>query len=826
MENQVQIKASLLRLQPGVTVIELPQVYLSSNDNIVSVKQLLKDVVPDVRKGNKSSTKQKDGREKSEASKIKSDVVKDPIVSECDNSMDIENAIPNVDGTSSVSNKKSSAVSASAKIGNSVGRVGYGMNSFASFIEEMERKYTAHHLTIGSDSEDAAGGDFEASEDSSDESDDDGERETAPPTTLRKRRKHIEYYEYNDGSGDGEESVGFIDDSDLGNIVDEAYRSQNVRLRHSGFFVNSGELEVLPPLSLVPPNTEVGNGGTKIAASRPLGHATPADVTATEVSAINIENTFSKPKGRPRKSVSPVETHDPTTATASKVPIATKARRKSQSRTSTGGLNDLEHADLAGILPMSATWTAPPALSVLAPLNVSDVIVTASNPVVSPSIESDPMSATTVVSGAGTSVGTTSAKPYWTPSDATVRALGLFKAQAAYLRCDHLEKSVSLPLALEDPLRMLDQVVQQEHGTTLATQTGYLESISVLLGGKGVSVGKIKNFLNRIQLKVAAESALQALETAVARLAHSIRHATTSYVAKVKATEAGAEGGDDSDNAAPTAGNGSQLSAGNISTETAMDTGVGGIQAPTFKWCCRWSNVMKHALFQLEDLSAQWVVAENKKRAAMTVSEKRADGIEHMAPFDAKDHFHNSVLTKLCAIAFPDQCKNSDAASLRRIISAERALIKKKLLKAEAAAGIGQSGEMENAAVGVLGSNKNANLPVNTNGLLNSPSKVRKPVNSGAASPTASNSQHKKRPRTSAAGADTATTLNADGHAIKIKAVSKAPKRPFKSCEFVDIKTFDPDDFVEKASLAALGGGISPKRTQGMTTTTEVIQLL
>ncbi len=99
-------------------------------------------------------------------------------------------------------------------------------------------------------------------------------------------------------------------------------------------------------------------------------------------------------------------------------------------------------------------------------------------------------------------------------------------------------------------------------------------------------------------------------------------------------------------------------------------------------------------------------------------------------------------------------------------------------------------------------------------------------MNSGATSPTASNSQHKKRPRTSAAGADTATTLNADGHAIKIKAVSKAPKRPFKSCEFVDIKTFDPDDFVEKASLAALGGGISPKRTQGMTATTEVIQLL
>jgi len=926
---------SLVKFTPGsVTIVELPSSYLTSTDNVVSVRSLLKDIMPEnTRNGNGSKAARSKDREKEkekEKEKLAGTTLGGGEKANTDggDGMDIENISPAAvsETTSTLPITKKTA---SGATGPGTTRVGHGLNSFAAFIEEMERKYTAHHLTVGSDSDDLDGEGLAENSDEtsdSDESEGEGEGEADRDVVREKRheqhlkkRKNLDYYEYDDVDSDGEiDEDGFIDDSELGAIVDEGYRSKQIKLKHSGFFVSSGELEVLPPppflsnltgengngrkLGYLPPVHGVGSSSSSSSSSGITGAGAGGGAGAGAGAAAGANGgvgslappTKHKGRGPGKKTLLAVVeanmgigmgmgmeyvgssssilvtgtgggggsrsslgggSHGSGMVTTAKKSRKSFGSSKRPSEAGDDGSSQLEPVDSSS--SGLNRWAADPVLLTLPPADVLEGLVTAANALISShsqglgqgqgqgqdqelqgqddgdySVKSGSLPANAANTGA-------TPKAYWVPNATAVRALGIFKSQAAYLKCDRLEKANSLPLALAEPLRVLDLVVQREHGVELRSQVGYLESICSLLGGGAVSVGKVKNFLYRIQCKAAADQALITLEKILASLTHDIRHATVLYVAKAKPLAPGdvapapapgtASASASAGVGASSGGGGNSQSQGdslgydsdsNLGDTTAAGAGT----SSTFKWQCKWSNKMKATLCNLDDLTTVWVLAENKKRKAMTMEEKRSAGIDQQSPFDAKEHF-TILLTKLCENAFPAGCKASDPASLRRIMAQHRSIARKKQLKAIADAGVGSAILEQTMATAIANSSPSRSAlragasssshggSSNSGGnsmLQFSVAGARLDDNGGVsatAASTADTTATMKKPRVRASLGDAGST----------KRQPQAPSRPFLSLEFQDVKAFDPEDFLEQiGGLSNLGGGVcanSPKRS-------------
>jgi hypothetical protein len=339
------------------------------------------------------------------------------------------------------------------------------------------------------------------------------------------------------------------------------------------------------------------------------------------------------------------------------------------------------------------------------------------------------------------------ARPLWEPNDATTRAFGVFKAQVAALGVHCLEdKAGPMPRVLEVPLGILNTVVQREHGWDLKRQTGYHESVSAMLGGN-VSIGKLKKLLLRMHFKDAAEKARVCLERAVAGLVLDIRAATVPYNHSPR--------GGPGSSAQPTGG--AEGAADCLDDDD--DVSIGRKSPPvspgrtpvTYNWHCRWAAAMRAALEGLEGLTVAWVDAENRKRKALTVEEKREEGIDGLPPFDPKEEMQK-LLRRLCEDAFPSVgCKGADIGSLRKIIVAER----KKRMKA--------SEELQAKAPAVL--------------------------------------------TTSLSGVSDAHAAATMAHSKKTASKElKLTCKPRLSREFVDVRENTPDDFLESTNL---GGGSS-----------------
>jgi len=613
------------------TVVDLPLAYLSSRENVISVRALLRDVVPDLRSVTAADNDR--GRNAGPGSVTAEDggaadknAPRDAV---CDE------------------NGENTAASASSPPAPSKPALGRGMNYFTSFIEEMERKYTAHHTGMDSDSDsyaegleqgahsDDSGADSDGSDDSGDEAED-GEagekgkdKDKKAGSKKLKRKKRFDYYDLDDDGGSGDE-FNIIDDSALGREVEAALYCRHSRTEHSGFFVSAGELKVLPP----PPSIGIVGAGSEA----------------------DNEAGFKRkraPSG-PRQKAAP----KPPAAPA---PLA---------------------ADM---------WD-------LAPADIGHLLVTASNP----PVLAAPLGSDANASSASASAGDgekqpkkVKLRPLWEPGAAALRAFGVFKAQVVALGVEagDMDGARPVPRVLEEPLGALDYVVQREHGQQLKRQTGYLESLSAVLGGR-VSVGKLKRLLSRMSSRSAAEAARLALEKAVSALVLDIRAATVPYnnsSSKIflNGTPRSPKGGGDEDEDAsksltPPASPGRACSSG------------------SYSWYCRWAAAMRSALERLEGLTQAWVGADNRKRKALTVEEKRLEGLDGLPPSDPREELQR-LLQRLCRQAFPAEgCKGADVASLRKIIVGER---KRRIRQAEEQqaqrkAGLTQGGTDAGAASG------------------------------------------------------------------------------------------------------------------------------
>jgi hypothetical protein len=643
-----------------ITVVDLPLNFLKTKDNVISVKSLMKEIIPP-----SSSSKRKE----------KTDIEKSPVASE-----NIEN-VNNFESNSSSNNiNNSSSIVNSSKI--TKPSVGRGMNYFTSFIEDMERRYTAHHTTVGSNSDlSDANSDCESNVNSSDGSED-SEEEGGEINKMKKtkggpKQKRHDFYDMDDVDSSDGENFNIIDDSELGHEVDEALYSHYSKTKHQGFFVSSGELEVLPP-----PQLMVNKGG------RP-----------------------------PTKSIPNLGSLD------NDISIASLKRKRTSSSKESG----------------SNRKSAPPPLPLelldLPPVDVTNILVSVRNPPPQPELQPQPHITSPTEDGVDQVTNLISKKvkklrPLWEPNTEVIRAFGVFKAQCIALGCESIAPNIGIPRILEEPLQVLDNVVQQNHAIELKRQTGYFESICEVLGGH-VTTSKVKTLFGRMASKDAAEKARSSMEDIIAKLIKDIRNATLPLHQKSLSSGVNGEVVDDDDMSIS-----SKISGGSSSPTRS--------KSDKFLWYCKWTPSMRSSLFSLERFANMYVETENKKRKGLTMEEKRSEGIDGKPDLDSTIYF-NQILTRLVKESFPEEaCKGADLISLKKIITTER----NKRTKANQ--------EMHTKT-----------MDLKHNILSNSGS--------------SSSATHKKVPQ--------------------------MVKHPRLSRDFVNIKDFDGDDFVEKQSN--LGGGIA-----------------
>lgn len=252
---------------PGeIVVIDIPLTALEGFGNEISFKSILKDVVPPKLK------------------KIKPQTVS--MVATNHYQYMEENAEVNENISWNIESAPE-AISAPTK------SIGHGMSSFATYVEEMERKYQAQHIgDAGSsddddDDEDGENDDMNMQEGlggaSDGESDCDaiskeniGRSLSIKSTgTAKKRRRVHEYYDYDDAEG-------FIDDTEAESFVLQALTAKKKKTKQSGFFLSAGELEVEMD-SNSGFSSSIGLGGSPERKSKAVWIPTPGTLAAIEV---------------------------------------------------------------------------------------------------------------------------------------------------------------------------------------------------------------------------------------------------------------------------------------------------------------------------------------------------------------------------------------------------------------------------------------------------------------------------------------------------------------------------------------------------------------
>jgi hypothetical protein len=220
--------ARLLHNVPGeVVVIDLPLSALSAFDHEISVKSILRDIAP---------------------SKPKT-------------------AAQPLQGSKHIGENNEN-------VGKShLHQLGNGMNTFAKFIEEMERKYTGqHHSNVGSSSdEEDDGGEEDGmildgdSLDSSMEGED-GKIDAAAAAGVegKKKRRTRDFYDYDEGDG-------FIDDGEVEEEIHQLITGKKKKTKHSGFFQSDGQDELeteTPAVAPTRPTPKTGAAGAASSSSK------------------------------------------------------------------------------------------------------------------------------------------------------------------------------------------------------------------------------------------------------------------------------------------------------------------------------------------------------------------------------------------------------------------------------------------------------------------------------------------------------------------------------------------------------------------------------
>jgi hypothetical protein len=522
-------------------------------------------------------------------------------------------------------------------------------NRFDTFIDKLERKYIALSNiqssadgVMGSEGEDSASNLSASSAQTSPES----KNVIIKSKSSKKKANPVQDYDYEDP---------FIDDSEVVNELEEAISRKKLKTKHDGFFVSSGDLEVVKVKKVVVPKP-----------TQPQAQPT----SQTEVTNATVPKE-DEPIEKAPKAVKPSKESSKSKDGEEKTPKQPKAP-KDPSQTSNKSASEPKPAKSAKVTQESnqnksvpSSEKAPPILKAATAVSLANIpsipsVVVSPPPSIPASqtttsvMEEDYFHASPHHPDAQPQPSTTGEpkkekppKPAWQPNNEVIQALEKFKLfveqNDAKPRKNHL-----FPTILEEPLVQLDSFVKQFHSQEELNKTsGYYEEVMSVLGKSSFSPSKIRTLVLRIEDQRKANKLFTKLfDEFIPTLTNEIKAAIVpcpaeKQPANKKPRKSVGSGGDGSNIplGSPVAaslnpatitennnlGNDAPEEEQQQQTADNMELSQQGPSKPTIEyvWFIQWSIPMKQKLIELENLVNEWVAAENLAREKIPAADRK-----------------------------------------------------------------------------------------------------------------------------------------------------------------------------------------------------------
>lgn len=469
-------------------------------------------------------------------------------------------------------------------------------NRFDTLIDRLERKYLALsnvqssvEMVLGSEGEDSMSS---SQVSTSNQSSPDVQEKTVGGDLKRKKKKAvIQDYDYSDP---------FIDDSEVVNELEEALTTKKLKTKHDGFFVSSGELEVVKVKKVAKTPLNISSASTTL-------FQTPApSSSSSSTTAVNNPTTIST-------QVSSVISSD--------IPKSTKVSKTNKVSISTDITTPTN----------TATHSTP-----VTPTTALSQAMSTSMEEEDPSSSSKPKKEKVE-------------KPAWTPHPDVTIALEKFKDLLTETYSTTWTKHLTFPPALDQPLLQLDAVVKQHHDEKeLARTSGYYEALQSYIG-RGYTASKIKTMIQRLQIKEKAKAAKIRLDQSIATLQEQLKAsiidcppekqpankkprkpkdsaiATNPPETAMEVSEALNESTDAPNvsviSETPEMAQGEKDDEGN--NNKISNGGEEKKNLVEYKFYCPWNISLRQQLLQIEVLVEEWVNHENSYREKLFAADRK-----------------------------------------------------------------------------------------------------------------------------------------------------------------------------------------------------------
>lgn len=468
-------------------------------------------------------------------------------------------------------------------------------NRFDTLIDRLERKYLALSnvqssvdMVLGSEGEDSMSS---SQVSTSNQSSPDVQEKTVGGDLKRKKKKAvIQDYDYSDP---------FIDDSEVVNELEEALTTKKLKTKHDGFFVSSGELEVVKVKKVTKTPLNISSASTTL-------FQTPAPSSSSSSAAAVINSTTVS------NQVSSVVPTD--------VTKATKASKTNKSNVSVDTTTPTTTANLS----TPVTPTAALSQSMNTSMEEED-----------PSSSSKPKKEKVE-------------KPAWTPHPDVTIALEKFKDLLTETYSTTWTKHLTFPPALDQPLLQLDAIVKQHHDDKeLSRTSGYYEALQSYIG-RGYTASKIKTMIQRLQIKEKAKATKTRLDQSIATLQEQLKAsiidcppekqpankkprkpkdsaiATNPSETAMEVSEVLNESTDALNAEVSEMAQGEKDDdEGNHNKTNNINGGEEKKNLVEYKFYCPWNITLRQQLLQIEVLVEEWVNHENSYREKLFAADRK-----------------------------------------------------------------------------------------------------------------------------------------------------------------------------------------------------------
>jgi hypothetical protein len=467
------------------------------------------------------------------------------------------------DAASSSSSAGGSASVAGTASDKLIGRMGGPKprrNFYDGIIEKLERKYTGSGLTSNYNGNDDNENSGHAEEPAT-------AAENLTAVTHKKKRKYKaadrDSYDFSDS---------FIDDTEAIEQLNMDMISKQLETKYGGFFVSSGELEVVK----VPRSRQSGGG---VSTSNKTQSSSSAQTASKAVASAATQITSN---GNAQNPIAPVVEPNP--------------------RTNKGGLK---------LKPV----TSEPSLDNMAVTPTSSV----NTPVVAATVDID-LEEAPEAEGSSKKVDRVKKQlPVWNPSSEVTQALNDFKGAVSKLFSEMtandvklFQKQAMLPIDAEENLCTVHEVATRDLGNKLYKTVGYLESVSAIIKeitNIDFNTIKMKKIIQRVSDEKQADAKTEEIGTLIAQLKTEIIHRVFVVQNPQVTTVAGGPvpAASDADilSAAPDASaggdsGGSLLDASSDSVDVSL-LGPKSQKSATEKLECRWTPALRNLVLEITD---------------------------------------------------------------------------------------------------------------------------------------------------------------------------------------------------------------------------------